>query len=269
MGRDRETDGDFFQFGAAALRGCTRKNETSIGVKMSDETRMNNASDLPDDLPADLQALESSLAGMTIPESKLNRDELMYQSGWAAAMAELDSRSETETKLAVARNSTALSWAWPVATVVATAASVLFGGLLLWQSFSGTGPSFAQSDDENPSSVAAVNELPVSVAADLKESPLASDSNLNRDQNNFLAPGKFLAQNNLLETLMALPSNRKLAAGFVLFEGPSDFPAQLPDDDVEVPDSNSTVSPIPPTKTRFEMMKKLLTPATQTRSSYL
>ncbi len=235
---------------------------------MSDETRMNNASDLPGDLPTDLQALESSLAGMALPDSKLDRDELMYQSGWAAAMAGRDSRRESESKLSVARNSTALSWAWPAATVVATAASVLFGGLLLWQSFNGAGPSIAQSGDENSSSVAATNELPVSVSTDMKESSLANDSNLNRDQDNFLAPRKFLAQDNLLETLMALPSNRKLAAGFVLFEGPSDFPAQRPDD-VEVPDSNSTVSPIPPTKTRFEMLKELLAPATQTRSSYL
>jgi hypothetical protein len=54
---------------------------------MSDELR----------LPEDLAACEARLAAMSLPASRIDRDELMYRAGWAAALAGVGT-----TRLAVA-----------------------------------------------------------------------------------------------------------------------------------------------------------------------
>lgn len=50
---------------------------------------MSNEQSMPDELklPADLAACEARLAASALPAPPLNRDELMYRAGWAAAVA--------------------------------------------------------------------------------------------------------------------------------------------------------------------------------------
>ena len=240
LGRSRETKRHFIQFGAAAIRGCTRENETSIGVKMPDETRMNHESQLPDDLAQ----LETSLTRIALPSSNLDRDELMYQSGWAAAMAERDSLASNSP----IKRATKFEWAWPAATLVATAASVLFCGLFVWQMMFDSGLNVAQGGDKMSSSVVSLDE---------------PDAELKVDQVPQLEP--LSDQGDLLELVMEYPSNRKLATGFVLFDASLQLPAEA-----IAPATGSTPSLLATPKNRFELMQELLdTPANQNRPPYL
>ena len=73
-------------------------------------------------LTPELKNLESHLLGVQLPGSKFDRDETLYQSGWAAAMAQAQS---TKT-VATAR------WMWPASSgVLATLAAVLAVMLVL------------------------------------------------------------------------------------------------------------------------------------------
>ena len=91
---------------------------------MSDKTRMND--DLPNDFSDDgeLTGLEESLRGISLPPANVDRDELLYQAGWAAAIASQTSSAET---LPLKR----VGWGWQVATVLSTSAALLLGVMLL------------------------------------------------------------------------------------------------------------------------------------------
>ncbi len=77
------------------------------------------------EIPDDLAILENQLQSLKPSPSGLSRDQLMYQSGWAAAMAAQTS--------AVAEMKQGSRWVWPAATgTMATIAAVL--AILLVQS---------------------------------------------------------------------------------------------------------------------------------------
>ena len=95
---------------------------------MFDETPLN----------PNLKSLEAALRGLPAPSSDLTRgsrrDDLMYQAGWAAALASLDDQtapnSATTTPPIAATTSTP-RWLWPTATLVATAAAIWLSVLLI------------------------------------------------------------------------------------------------------------------------------------------
>jgi hypothetical protein len=99
--------------------------EITLEKKMSDETKLNS----------ELKNLEASLGRLTIPPTSIDRDELMYQSGWAAAMASLG--HESSPLKPVRSRTPASGWVWPVATGLASAAAILFGVLLFFPSSDG------------------------------------------------------------------------------------------------------------------------------------
>ncbi len=66
--------------------------------------------DIPDELPAELIAVESLLQQFSPTVSAMNRDALLYEAGWAAAKMQAQTKSH---------------WFWP-ATSAALAAALLF-----------------------------------------------------------------------------------------------------------------------------------------------
>ena len=87
---------------------------------MSNEISMNH----------DLQSLETALQGLPLPKSDVNsgsqRDELMYQAGWAAAMASLEEDGKGIEEVRESKGNRA----WSSVALVATAAAVWLGVLL-------------------------------------------------------------------------------------------------------------------------------------------
>ena len=80
-------------------------------------------------IPPDLSVFESQLSSLAVPDSSLDRDEVLYQAGWAAAMAH--SSAATPNGFS-GGSSNGKSWAWPTATgVFATLATVLAVALFL------------------------------------------------------------------------------------------------------------------------------------------
>jgi len=89
---------------------------------MSDESRSGEF-----ELPPELSDLENSLRELPLPsqpgDALLDRDELMFQSGWAAALA-------AESKTSSIRSAT--RWGWPALTgAFATLSAVLAIALFL------------------------------------------------------------------------------------------------------------------------------------------
>ncbi|MFK7768696.1 MAG: hypothetical protein AB8B55_15860 [Mariniblastus sp.] len=202
---------------------------------MSDEAEMNNESNLPDGL----KALESSLGRIALPDPKLDRDELMYQSGWAAAIASLDSREE---HFAVSTRATTPRLAWPLATLVASAAAVLFGVMFLQQAMTDAEPTLVDG-----TIVKKTNEVAVSPA-----SPDGSND-LSHEKEPASAFESMEESTDLVELVMAYPSSGKLDASFVLFDSTGSDDAQRV---VPNADGDSIVQPV--LKNRFEMMNELL-----------
>lgn len=77
-------------------------------------------------IPPELAELERRLGAINVPPAKIDRDELLFQSGWAAAMAEVENQQAPAARLSENRN-----WIWPamtgaMATVAAVLAVILF-----------------------------------------------------------------------------------------------------------------------------------------------
>ncbi|QEG23047.1 hypothetical protein [Mariniblastus fucicola] len=79
---------------------------------MSDETKMN----------PDLESFAASLQSVPIPESKLDRDQLMYDAGWAAAIAQSNQTTKTRRR---SLPTIALSFVSGIAVSAAVMLSVL------------------------------------------------------------------------------------------------------------------------------------------------
>jgi len=72
---------------------------------MSDESRSDEF-----EMPPELNALENSLRELPLPSnSVVDRDELMFQSGWAAALATRDANTAPNS-------ASAARWVWPTLT---------------------------------------------------------------------------------------------------------------------------------------------------------
>lgn len=205
---------------------------------MSDQTGMNDDSAKPDEMSNDLKKLESALARMALPASKLDRDELMYQAGWAAAMAERDSRNEVATNASPKSSSAnvpARGWAWPMATLAATAASILFCGLFVWQTMNNSGANFTANKEALKAET---------------ESVEAANSNLsdpaNAEAGQPAAENKPRPRDNLVDLVMDHSGNKKLAVGFVMFEDTVD----------DSSDERTRLPPMP--QNRFELRQELL-----------
>ena len=89
---------------------------------MSDESKKLNP---------EQKKLEASLGRFPLPKSSINRDELMYQSGWAAALASVD--NPTGVVRISDRNQNA-PWVWRATALLTSAAAVVLGVLLMIQS---------------------------------------------------------------------------------------------------------------------------------------
>ena len=84
-------------------------------------------------LPPELNALENRLRDLPSGQtSKIDRDDLMFRSGWAAAMAVKDSASD-RLRISGRSRSLATRWGWPVlsGTFAAIAAAL---AIVLWVS---------------------------------------------------------------------------------------------------------------------------------------
>lgn len=88
---------------------------------MSSEARMN----------ADQKKLEAALARLELPEVPLDRDELMYQSGWAAARSSMQAQADDSAPLAFKQGS---GWIWQAAALVSSATAAILMVALAIQS---------------------------------------------------------------------------------------------------------------------------------------
>jgi len=193
----------------------------------------------------DLKKLESTLARMALPAPKLDRDELMYQAGWAAAMAERDSRNEVATNASPkssSANVSARGWAWPMATLAATAASILFCGLFVWQTMNNSGANFTA----NKEALKAETESVETVANSNLSDPANAESGQGAAENT----GRH--QDDLVDLVMNYSGNKKLTAGFVMFD---DTTSSFKDDLVSG-DVRPRLLPVP--QNRFELRRELL-----------
>ncbi len=72
--------------------------------------------DLPVELTAELQSVESLLRGFSPVDSEINRDATLYEAGWAAAM--MQARGGTH-------------WVWPATSAVLAASVLVMGSFLV------------------------------------------------------------------------------------------------------------------------------------------
>lgn len=86
---------------------------------MSDESKVN----------PDLKKVEAQLGKLSIPGVSIDRDEMMYQSGWAAAIAEMGRESDV-SDLPI-RNAKHRDRIWPAVACLASAATVVLGTFTL------------------------------------------------------------------------------------------------------------------------------------------
>jgi hypothetical protein len=186
---------------------------------MSDESQLN----------PELKKLEATLGRLPIPPASIDRDELMYQSGWAAAMASLG--HETVPASSIATPAANQQWIWQASTMVATAAAILFGTMLLNQSLNQGEVEMAIAKNVVPSGV--------EIAQPISTEP-AEDANV-------------VTVPDLLQLVMDLPDSKTLHAGMVV--GPN-FPVD------SKPSLKSPVSPssgnLTPPMTQQELLDELL-----------
>ena len=106
-------------------------------------------------IPPDLSVFESQLGSFAVPESRLDRDEVLYQAGWAAALAASNSTMPSKGF------SNGKNWAWPTATGVFATLATLLAIMLFQQSTVSNGntvsSSVASSQTNDKSGSAVVN----------------------------------------------------------------------------------------------------------------
>lgn len=186
---------------------------------MSDEFRLN----------PELKNLEEALGRMEIPQALINRDELMYQSGWAAAMASLG--HETVPATSIVTPAANQPWIWQALTMIATAAAILFGTMLLNLSLNQGEVQTEIAKNVGPSGVEIAQ-------------PISTESA--EDANVVTVP-------DLLQLVMDLPDSRTLHAGMVV--GPN-FPVDS-EPGLKSPVSTSSENLTPP-MTQQELLNELL-----------
>ena len=160
---------------------------------MSDESRLN----------PDLKNLEAKLSRLEIPRASINRDELMYQSGWSAAMASLGHETvPTSSVSTVAANQ---QWIWQATAMAATAATILVSLLLAIQIGSAPGPL-------NDRQVADAEKSAVETKAANSESKVFSTA-----AESFQLPtGRTIRESDILNLVLNLPSGQVLKSGLAL-----------------------------------------------------
>ena len=186
---------------------------------MPDKTKLN----------PELAELEELLLNSVVPECQLNRDELMYRSGWEAALAS----SKSSDRFSLPNQKAGRHWLLPTISVLSSAAAILFGIMLLNQSQNDGGAELVVAKTNAPAGVGIAK--PVST----KNAEVLSD--------------EFVEVPDLLRLVMELPCDKTLHAGMVV--GPN----------FSIGSEPSLASPIAPTSkessrpmTQQELMDELL-----------
>lgn len=91
---------------------------------MPDETRLNQ------NLPDDLLAIEASLRAVPIPASTIDHDSVLYQAGWAAAMAE---RSAAMADNTLPRSVKTKPRFWPAVAMTFAASTAACLAVMVWR----------------------------------------------------------------------------------------------------------------------------------------
>ncbi len=186
---------------------------------MSDETKLN----------PELSELEHSLLNLAVPNCSLNRDELMYRSGWEAALA----TSTDSAQLSLPNAGTGRRWLLPTLSVLSSAAAILFGIMLLNQNMN-------QGEAEL---VVASNVVPVGVEI---ARPVSSEQTEGINNDTAVVP-------DLFRRVMELPTGQTLCVGMAVGNG---FPIET------APSFHSQDSPStknsPPPMTQQELLDELL-----------
>ena len=78
----------------------------------------------------EIKAIEANLQNLQLQPSGIDRDELMYKSGWAAAMASLDAKGSSQAPVpGVARQTGVV---WPAIAIIASTAGTGFLLAVFW-----------------------------------------------------------------------------------------------------------------------------------------
>ena len=186
---------------------------------MSDKTELN----------PDLKKLEAALGRLAIPPVSLDRDELMYRSGWEAALA----NSRDSFQFSLLGEQAGRQWLLPAISVLSSAAAILFGIMLLNQTSNPGGVELAVASNVAPSGM---------VIAEPESTEQAEDVNV-----------LVAAAPDLLQRVMDLRGSKTLYAGMVVGPNfPTDFETGL----------KSPVSPssgdLNPPLTQQELLNELL-----------
>lgn len=204
---------------------------------MSDETRMNS----------ELKKLEASLSSLPLPSSALQsgtaRDELMYQAGWAAAMASLnaDMSSNAVSKSSSPQQHFFARQTWPVLTAVATTAAILFATLFFM-------------DTNNNRATGVANLTNVEESSNSKDDP----ANLN-DADNLIQPATAEARQDLVALILDMPAGQTLSSGLAFQR----FDEAVETDDISQPPRSRSIHSHQP-KTQEQLMDELLPQRDQT-----
>lgn len=150
---------------------------------MSDET------ELTPQLSEGAGAIEAALRGVTLPDSAIDHDYLMYQAGWAAAMAECAQSAQLSQSVKAKPQVKPASRFWPALamTFAASTAACLAVILLLRASESGVALEVAQHGSAQQKTVA----LKGDDATESKEDREAADAENTLFASTTVAPRKF------------------------------------------------------------------------------
>lgn len=168
---------------------------------MSDETKMNS----------DLEKFESDLQGMSVPSANINRDQLMYDAGWAAALSGNGGRTIPDRIVPTRAPRKLTSFALPFASGLAVACVVLLAVL----QFRAT---------RNPDGALAT------------EGTLAEASRRNLESSGFASPAKKTQTQipdpafDLIDIVNELPVNQTISSRLAVTETRTDYvDSGLPD----------------------------------------
>ncbi|MFT7629221.1 MAG: putative small integral membrane protein [Mariniblastus sp.] len=178
---------------------------------MSDEMKLNPAS----------KEFESSLKSTVLPPVGFNRDELMYQAGWAAAVADGATVSiERLDRSATPLPQPSIAWAWPTAALFSSAAAILLASMLMF-------PSDSPTNSDGVAERAAEILLQIGTNSNVEivdtETPSGDSERSQVDESYVFQRGAFSRQRNVVALVMSMKPGQILTSGLGIQGSPVSF----------------------------------------------
>jgi hypothetical protein len=160
----------------------------------------------------ELKKLEATLGRLAIRSASIDRDELMYQSGWAAATDSLASEAAVAgSGMPAGRVQT---WVWPVTAMLTSAATIMLAVLLVIQS-------------NNPP--VSTNNQQVASGQDFRTEPDSANLKFENDRTEVeksATPDETYGEPDLVKRILDFPAGQVLKSGLA-FQTPDPASKQV------------------------------------------